>query len=38
MGERIRQLIDAAIEKLKQLVAPAPVPVPVPVTNVRPRR
>jgi hypothetical protein len=34
---KIRELIDRAIEKLKELVAPIPVPVPVPVT-ARPRR
>ncbi len=35
MGARIRELIDRAIEKLKELVSPPPAPVPV---AVRPRR
>ncbi len=37
MGARVREWLDAAIEKLKQLVAPAPTPVPVPAI-ARPRR
>jgi hypothetical protein len=39
MGAKIRELIDRAIEKLKELVAPVPMPVPVPIpVTPRPRR